>query len=277
MPDEPITNERYRELLGAFLYLAICTRPDISHAVSVCSRFSAAPAQRHWQQLKRILRYVAGTRTLGPTFQPSGSSSVTGFTDSDHAGDTHTRRSVSGWVFTLAGCAISWQSKRQAVVSISSTEAEYYAFSSAVREATWLRDLLSDIGFGPSGATTIRADNRSMMISADHPSSHFRTKHFAVHALYSREKVASGEVQLEWLPTDEMPADMLTKALAGTKHQRFCSMVGLADCHLEGVCWRVVSGGDELEPARWIEYGGRRRGDGGSAERIDKRRERGLE
>lgn len=88
-------------------------------------------------------------------FQPSGLNSVMGFTDSNHAADTHTRRSVSGWVFTLAGSAISWQSERQAVVSISSTEAGYYAFSSTVREATRLRDLLSTIGFGLSGATTI--------------------------------------------------------------------------------------------------------------------------
>ena len=253
--DEPRCAEKYRELLGALLYLAICTRPDISYAVSVASRFAADPAQRHWIQLKRILRYVASTKSDGLIYQPTGPRTLTGFTDSDHAADPHTRRSVSGWVFTLAGAAIDWQSKRQAVVSISSTEAEYYAFSSAVREAVWLRALMTDIGFPPSGPTLLRADNRSMILLADHPNSHQRTKHFAVHAAFSREKVASGEVQLEWLPTDEMPADMLTKALAGPKHRRFCSMVGLANCHIKGVCWRVLSEGSDLELARWREFG----------------------
>ncbi|GAA6014203.1 hypothetical protein JCM8202_005183 [Rhodotorula sphaerocarpa] len=254
--DEPRSNEQYRELLGALLYLAICTRPDISYAVAVCSRFAGDPAPRHWTQLKRVARYAIATKSNGIVYQPSGNREIAGFTDADHAGDVNTRRSVSGWVFTLAGAAIDWQSKRQPVVSISSTEAEYYAYSSAVREAVWLRSLVKDIGLEPTRPTILRADNRSMIILADHPTSHHRTKHFAVHASYTREKVANGEVQLEWIPTEDMAADMMTKALASTKHRRFCSMVGLADCHVEGVCWAVVARGYDLESARWKELRG---------------------
>ncbi|GAA5871105.1 hypothetical protein JCM1840_007591 [Sporobolomyces johnsonii] len=255
-PGEVVVKERYREMLGALLYIAICTRPDISYAVSVASRFGAEPAQRHWVQLKRILRYVASTREQGLVYSPSSSSQLVGFTDADHAADPSTRRSISGWVFTLAGAAVDWQSKRQAVVSISSTEAEYYSFSSAVREALWLRSLFVDLGIPPSGPTLIRADNRSMITLANHPASHHRTKHFAVHASFSRERVANGDVQLEWMPTDELPADMLTKALASAKHRRFCEKVGLADCHLEGVCWRTVVEGSEVLMARWKDLDG---------------------
>ncbi|GAA5915667.1 hypothetical protein JCM5296_000044 [Sporobolomyces johnsonii] len=252
-PDEVPVRERYREMLGALLYLAICTRPDLSYAVAVASRFSAAPAMRHWIALKRILRYAAQTKEQGLIYQPSAPSTLTGFTDADHAADPDTRRSVTGWVFTLAGAAVDWQSKRQAVTAISSTEAEYYAFSSAVRKALWLRSLLTDLVFPPTGPTVLRADNRSMITLADHPSSHHRTKHFAVHASFSHERIASGEVQLEWLPTNDLPADMLTKPLTIARHRRFCEMVGLADCHLEGVCWRVLADGGDLESARWLE------------------------
>ncbi|GAA5882302.1 hypothetical protein JCM1840_001402, partial [Sporobolomyces johnsonii] len=233
-PGEAVVHERYREMLGALLYLAICTRPDLSYAVSVASRFAAAPAMRHWVQLKRILRYAAQTRSHSLVFSPTGSSRLTGFTDADHAADPHTRRSISGWVFTLAGAAIDWQSKRQSVTAISSTEAEYYAFSSAVKEAVWLWSLFHDISFPQEGLTLLRADNRSMILLADHLTSYHRTKHFAVHASFSREKVASGEVQIEWIPMNDLPADMLTKALASAKHCRFSSMLGLTDCHIEG-------------------------------------------
>lgn len=145
-------------------------------------------------------------------------------------------------MFTLGGAAIAWQSKRQATVAISSTEAEYLALSAAVRQAIYFRNLLSSLGFPPSGPTIIHVDNRSAIILADHPAHHERTKHIAVHAHFSREKVASGEVSLKWTPTNSLTADVLTKGLQSTKHYQFVTAMGLFDVQLEGVCWRLVLG-----------------------------------
>ncbi|GAA5999307.1 hypothetical protein JCM5350_002336 [Sporobolomyces pararoseus] len=251
--DEERFEGPYREILGAVVYLSTCTRPDISYTVSIASRFASDPAPRHYNILKRLLRYLISTRSLGLRFSPNLPLSLSGFSDADHAADPDTRRSVTGWAFTIAGAAVSWQSKRQPTVALSSTEAETIALSSSVCEAIWLRSLLADLGFPISLPTTIRVDNSSCILLAHHPTNHHRTKHFAVHARFSREKLASGDVQLEWIPTDLLPADMLTKGLFGDKHRRFSEALGLSDVSRKGVCWRLVVDGSAIESDRWIE------------------------
>ncbi|GAA5991478.1 hypothetical protein JCM11641_002053 [Rhodosporidiobolus odoratus] len=214
----------YRELLGALVYLSACTRPDIAFALSFASRFSSCPAKRHWQLLVHI-------------------SDVTGWSDADHGADKDTRRSVSGYVFgvgeeaILAG-AISWLSRRQASVSISSTEAEYIALSEAAREMVWLRQLLRELGYKTSSPSLIRGDNSGSLVLANHPTSHSRTKHIAVHYHFTRELVEEGKIVLKWVPTDEMVANVFTKGLGllGVKHALFTGRCGLRIIHREGRC-----------------------------------------
>jgi hypothetical protein len=246
-------NGPYRELLGAVVYLSTCTRPDISYTVSVASRFAADPAPRHFNILKRLLRYLIHTRSLGLRFSPGHPLNLSGFSDADHGADIETRRSITGWAFTMAGAAVDWQSKRQPTVALSSTEAETLSLSSAVCEAIWLRFLLADLGFPLDSPTPIRVDNSSCILLAHHPTHHHRTKHFAVHARFSREKLASGEILLEWIPTDLLPADMLTKGLYSDKHRRFSEALGLSDVSRKGVCWRLVVDGCAIESDDWIE------------------------
>ncbi|GAA5918472.1 hypothetical protein JCM5296_002729, partial [Sporobolomyces johnsonii] len=246
----------YRELLGALIYLSACTRPDISYAIGVASRFAACPAERHWKYLQRICRYLNGTRSLGLRYTPSPTtfspSFLSAWCDSDHAGDRDTRRSVSGFVFSigddsLSSTAISWLSRRQRSVAISSTEAEYMALSEAAREGVWLRSLLVDVGFPLPSPTLIRGDNSGSLLLADHPTSHSRTKHIAVHFHFTREKVEEGIVDLKWVPTGEMVADMLTKGLGTAKHLLFRRRCGLRDCHREGGYETEEGDGDAMK------------------------------
>jgi hypothetical protein len=128
----------YANAVGSLMYVMVSTRPNISHAVGVVSRYMENPGKEHWEAVKWVLRYLRGTSNYCITYN-SGSDLVCGYVDSDFAGDLDKRRSTSGYVFTLAGGAISWMSKLQNIVSLSTTEAEYVVVSHACKEAIWLK------------------------------------------------------------------------------------------------------------------------------------------
>ncbi|GAA5982200.1 hypothetical protein JCM11641_006222 [Rhodosporidiobolus odoratus] len=235
----------YRELLGALVYLSSCTRPNLAFALSFASRFSACPAERHWSILVRISRFLPGNVSLGLRYSAAPSSFsadlLTAWIDSDHAGDRDTRRSVSGYVFgigwdSLWSTAVSWMSRRQKSVAISSTEAEYVALSETAREVLWLRALLLDLGYPPTSPTLIRGNNSGSLLLATHPTSHFRTKHIGVHYHFTRELVDNGTLTLKWIPTDDIVADFMTKGLGGAKHVLFSGRCGLRYVRCEGGC-----------------------------------------
>lgn len=142
---EPVDSTMYRRLVGSLIYLAN-TRPDISYDVGLVSQFSAQPKESHWKAAKRILRYVQGTLSMGLVYEKDGGNILNGFCDSDWAGDKDTRRSTSGYCFYIGGAAISWSSKKQKTIALSSAEAEYKAATTAVGEALWLRRILEDGG-----------------------------------------------------------------------------------------------------------------------------------
>jgi hypothetical protein len=136
----------YRSAIGALMYLAVATRPDIACAVGQCARYMQNPGKEHWQAVKRIFRYLAGSKTMGLTYDCSiDCDAVETFSDSDWAADQDGRRSTTGYIVYLYGCAISWKSKLQHTVAHSSTEAEYMAMSDTAREIMWLRGLLSEL------------------------------------------------------------------------------------------------------------------------------------
>ncbi|GAA5994576.1 hypothetical protein JCM11641_007214 [Rhodosporidiobolus odoratus] len=235
----------YRKLLGALVYLSACTRPDLAFSLSFASPFAACPAERHWNLLTRICRYLSGTSDLGLRYSTPQStfsaSLLSAHCDADHTGDRETRRSVSGYGFcigddSLRATAISWLSRRQRSVAISSTEAEYMALSEAVREALWLRALLTDLGYPPSSPTLIRGDNSGCLLLASHPTSHSRTKHISVHYHFTRVLVEDGTLILKWIPTEEMTAAVFTKGLSKAKHFLFTARCGLRDLRREGGC-----------------------------------------
>lgn len=216
----------YSALVGSLLYLACCTRPDISQAVGALSRYMSCPTEQHWIAAKGVLRYLVGTSAKGITFK-RGAGSLIGYCDADFAGDLDTRRSTTGFVFVFNGGALSWSSKLQATVAVSTTEAEYQSAGSAVREALWWRVLMSDLGHACEGPVTILCDNQAAIKLLRNPLVSARSKHIDVIHHFARERVARGEVSFEYCSTHLMVADVFTKALSEQKHIKCCDCMGL--------------------------------------------------
>ena len=229
-PEAPAGTEAgswpYRELVGALMYLAVATRPDIANTVSRLAQFNNNPNKRHWLAAKRVLRYLAGTTGLGLLFfradQP-----LTGYSDADWGGCTIDRRSFTGYTFLLGGAAISWKSQKQRTVALSSTEAEYVSMTEAVKEGLYLRSLLTELRLDRMAETVLYIDNRGAQYLAHDHMYHPRTKHIDIRYHFLRQSVAEGLVTLEHVPTSEMVADILTKALPATTHWSCVEGLGL--------------------------------------------------
>lgn len=213
--EEDVYDQEYMALVGSLLYLAIVSRPDIAYAVQALSRHMRAPGEEHWTAAKRVLRYLKGTRNLGIKFGQSDRDDpgLTGYCDADWAGDKDTRRSTTAYIFKLDGGCISWSSRLQPTVALSTAEAEYMAACAAVQEAMYLRQLLSDLGWSMDGPIKIKEDNQGCIALSENPVHHKRTKHIDIKYHFVREKVLSGEIVLEHVATEHQLADLLTKPL----------------------------------------------------------------
>lgn len=205
----------YSELIGSLLYLSVCTRPDISQAVGALSRYMSKPTMQHWTSVKGVVRYLAGTLDYGINFDGKRPN-FEGFCDSDYAGDVDSRRSTTGYVFVMNGGAISWSSRLQPTVAVSTTEAEYMAAAHAVKEALWMRKLLSDFDWERE-PVKIACDNQGAIKILKHPIASIRSKHIDVIYHFARERVARKEVIFGYCDTKENIADCLTKALPENK------------------------------------------------------------
>ncbi|KAE8202605.1 hypothetical protein CF327_g7816 [Tilletia walkeri] len=203
----------YAALIGGLLWLAQETRMDIAFQVGKLARFMANPSEEHLMAAKRVLRYLAGTRDLVLRFRHSELAQLVGYSDSDHGADTSTRRSVSGYVFYIYGNPVTWRSKLQDTVSISSTEAEYIALSEATREAIWAIQLLGKLGMKAIGPVDLCTDNTGAEALARNPQSHQRTKHIRLHHHLVRECNEDGTIKVQRVHTDDNPADLLTKTV----------------------------------------------------------------
>lgn len=219
-------DNRYSELVGALLYLATTTRPDISCAVGVLSRFMHNPEESHWRAAKYVLRYLAGTAELGLCYGAGGA--LVGACDADYAGDVSTRRSTSGWCFTGNGAAVSWASKLQPTVSVSTAEAEYLAAAAATKEALWLQKLLADLG---EAADPIRLaeDNQACLAMLGNSEGTGRAKHIDVAHHFVRDRVGRGEVEFFYTPSGEMVADGLAKPLPAPAFVVFRLRLGVGE------------------------------------------------
>ena len=213
----------YMSMVGSLLYAAMITRPDITYAVQALGRHLQASGEEHIIAAKRVLRYLQGTKDLGLIYEPKGDGteqpSIFGYSDADWGGDRDTRRSTTGYLFMIeeAGGAVSWGSKLQPTVALSSAEAEYMAACAAVQEAIHLRLLLRDLGFEQKEPTVIFEDNQGCIALSDNPVFHKRTKHIDIRYHFIRERVASGEVELKYVATEHQLADLLTKGLPKPK------------------------------------------------------------
>lgn len=216
----------YQEAVGSLLYLAQGTRPDITFAVNSVSRFNNDPGKAHWTAVKRIFRYLKNTSDVKIKFNGQTSSALIGYSDADWANDTDDRRSCTGYIFTRNGGPISWNSRRQHTVALSSTEAEYMALSSATQEAIWLKQFEEQ--FWPNKKPIhIHCDNRSAIHLAETETYHPRSKHIDVRHHFIRENVGNQTIILKSVGTEEMSADVLTKGVTGEKHKNCAIMMGM--------------------------------------------------
>ena len=212
--------KKYQSAVGSLMYAMLGTRPDIAYAVSKVSQYSTNPNPTHWTAVKRIFRYLAGSPNWGLYYGGQGSGS--GFTDADW-GSSDDRRSIGGYTFLLNGSAISWNSKKQSTVALSSTEAEYMALTQAVKESIWLQALLLDLGAQKhlEEIRNIYIDNQGASALARNPEYHARTKHIDIQYHFVRQHIETNKITLTHCPTSETTADIFTKALpqaAFTKH-----------------------------------------------------------
>jgi hypothetical protein len=191
----------YRQMVGSLIYLTL-TRPDITYAVGIASRHMQNPKKPQLEAVKNILRYVKSTLDYDILYQKDKVCQITGYCDADYAGDYDTRRSTTGYVFSLGSGAVSWCSKRQPTVSLLTTEAEYRATAMAAQESTWLTRLLQDLR-QPVKQVLHYCDNRSAICLVENPVFHARTKHIKVHYHFIREKFLQGEINMKLTPTEE--------------------------------------------------------------------------
>lgn len=204
----------YRELMGCLTYATLTTRPDLCAATNYFSRFQSCFGDEHFKHAKRILRYIRETMDLKLIFRRRiDAEPLVGFVDADWAGDKNDRKSTSGYVFQVFGNTVSWSSRKQPTVSMSSTEAEYVALANGICEGKWLRSLLIELGIDCHDAATIFEDNQSCIAIANDPKEHKRMKHVDVKFHFIRESIANGEFKLEYIPTGEQTADIMTKGL----------------------------------------------------------------
>ena len=227
---------KYMSIVGKLMYAMIATRPDLAFAVSTLGKFNSAPTAAHLGAAKKVLRYLRKTSNIGITYGTTAASSndVIGFSDSDWAGDLDTRRSTTGYVFLLSNGAISWKSKRQPTVALSSTEAEYMAITDASKEGIWLQRLFHEVS--PHITTPAKTpapqrllvDNNSAIELAKNPKHHDRTKHIDIRHHFIRDAVNELKlIELCRVDTAYNTADIFTKALSVELHQRHVQGLGL--------------------------------------------------
>ncbi|XP_019173896.1 PREDICTED: uncharacterized protein LOC109169468 [Ipomoea nil] len=215
--DEPFDNPtQYRRLVGALQYLTI-TRPDLSFSVNRLCQFMHSPTSDHWGLLKRVLRYIKGTISYGLRLSASTSSTTHGFSDSDWAGCPIDRKSTSGYAVFLGNNLISWLSRKQRTVARSSTEVEYKALADVSAEVTWVVSLLRELGLHSGEPSTLWCDNLGATYLCANPVFHGRTKHVEIDFHFVRDKVASGDLVVNFVSTKDQLADIFTKPLPGPR------------------------------------------------------------
>ena len=222
----------YQEIVGTLLYAAISTRPDIAHAVLQLTKHMQSPYVHHMTAAMRVLRYLSGTKERGLVFGRSqqhigngnGNGSVrvndsemmtvAAYADANWGGNVGSdRKSIMGWIVTLNGDVVSWASKKQRTVAQSTCEAELYAEAAAINEVLWQRGLLGEMGLTVDDASVVYGDNQSTITLSRNGVKSERTKHVDIKYHFVTERVNDGTIMLQWIPTTEQRADILTKPL----------------------------------------------------------------
>jgi hypothetical protein len=180
------------------------------------------PTQQHMVAARRVIRYLTGTSHLGLSYQPNNDSedgshdselTITAYCDADWAGDTEDRRSTTGYCTFINGNLISWQSKKQVTVALSSAEAEYMAIADVVKEVEWMKELVEEMNYVVKKPMKMKSDNLSAGFMAKNEGEHDRTKHISTRYHFIKERISSKDIDIDWVPSEQQIADIFTKGL----------------------------------------------------------------
>jgi hypothetical protein len=225
-------NFPYQSVIGAIMYLAVHTRPDLAYTVNLLSRFNSKPTYAACQAALHTLVYIEGTLEVGIIFpNRSDCESLLADSDADWAGDFDTSRSTTGYIVYLWGAAIAWQSRLQPTVATSTMEAEYMAAYGAIQEIVWIRGVMTELGIkefelsGKAAPTTLNMDSKSAIDLAQNPINHKRSKHIRIKYHWVREQVGAKIIKLQHVISTDMRADMMTKSLADKLHDKHMKSV----------------------------------------------------
>jgi hypothetical protein len=214
--EEPL----YRAIVGSLIYIQTSTRPDITHAVNMVTRYMRQPTVTHMTAAKRILRYLKGTTNCGLVYEMNSSNNssvtITGYCDADWGGDQDDRRSTTGYCIFINNNLVSWNTHKQATVALSSAEAELNAIVDATKEVMWLVQLLTEMHVNVTTPVILHVDNQSAMKMSTHTAEYDRSKHIQIRSSFVRENINSNTIKLEWIPTQLQLADIFTKSLTGS-------------------------------------------------------------
>lgn len=210
--------DTYMSLVGAFLWLSNVTRPDLCFISAQLARYVSNPGRSHYRAALRVLMYLDNTSSKGICMKLSRDLKLRAFVDANWS----SKFSVSGGILDFMGVPIHWLSKTQRSVSMSSTEAEFFATSLVIKEVMFFRELLKDLGHMQVGATCVYTDNKGVVDLSDDPVAFKKTKHILRATQFVRDLCARQVIRVQWISGLQNPADLLTKVFALPAFRRLC-------------------------------------------------------
>lgn len=229
----------YRSLIGKLLYLTH-SRPDTCFAVSYLARFMSSPCNSHFTAAKRVVRYLACTKDFGLWFSRDNGGVLKAFSNSDWGGSLADRKSTTGMLVRLGMSAISWSSRKQEVVALSTTEAEYIAATAGACQIVWFKRLLEVCGHVFKNPICLWCDNQSAIVVAKNPAHHGRTKHIDVRFHFIRSLVSDGVISIQHCSTNDQLVDLFTKPLPPEGHAMMRSLIGVRELQSRGSVERII-------------------------------------
>jgi len=222
-----VDQTKYRGLIGSLLYLT-ASRPDIMFSVCLCARFQSNPKESHFTAAKRILKYIQGTTTVQLWYPSEVSLDLVGYSNFDFVSCKIYRKSTSGTCHQLGSSLISWHSKKQACVALSTAEAEYIATGSCYAQSLWIKQQLSDFRFNLFKILLL-CDNTSAISLRKNPVQHSRTKYIEIRHHFIRDHVNNGDYEIQFVSTENQLADLFTKPLNKERFNFLRNELGIID------------------------------------------------
>ena len=221
----------YASVVGSLQYAQVCTRPDLAFITGVLSRYQENPGLEHWKMIKKALRYAQGTKDYMLIYRRSDSLEIKGYSDADFAGDRDDRKSTSGYIFTLAGGAISWKSSKQSIVASSTMYAEFIACFEAMGQAIWLKKFVPDLKVVDCIHKPLKmyCDNQPSVFYAHNNKSSNAAKTIEIRYYVVKDKIQDQTISLEHIRTKDMLADPLTKGLPPNVFKEHLAGMGLRE------------------------------------------------